>query len=168
MLGPDQQKWLLSELAGSTAAFKVIASGTMWSDGADKGGKDSWAGSWARDERDEIFSLLAYSVVFKNWQTTTDHPRGHNIGAVLVSGDNEIVNWARNCNAITGNGTQHGEVRLMIGYLNQARSYSLRGHTVYTSLEPCAQCSGMMIQQSIERKPTISPPLLATHIGDWP
>ncbi len=104
------------------------------------------------EERDEIFSLLAYAVVLKDWQTKdTATPRGHNIGAVLVDGQNRIVNWGRNCNKITGNGTQHGEVRLMTGYLNKKRSYNLKTHTVYTSLEPCAQCSGMMIQQSIER-----------------
>lgn len=106
----------------------------------------------AQDERDEIFSLLAYAVVLADWQTTNSKPkRGHNIGAVLVDDQGQIVSWARNCNAITGNGTQHGEVRLMIGYLDKVRSYDLKGHTVYTSLEPCAQCSGMMIQQSVKR-----------------
>ncbi len=58
MLGPDQKKWLLESLAAAKGKFKVIASGTMWADGADKDGKDSWAGSWARDERDEIFDLI--------------------------------------------------------------------------------------------------------------
>jgi alkaline phosphatase D len=58
MLGPDQKQWLLDSLAASKGKFKVIASGTMWSDGADKDGKDSWAGTWARDERDEVFDLI--------------------------------------------------------------------------------------------------------------
>lgn len=58
MLGPDQKQWLLKNLAESKGKFKVIASGTMWSDGADKDGKDSWAGQWAREERDEIFDLI--------------------------------------------------------------------------------------------------------------
>ncbi|MEM1293808.1 MAG: alkaline phosphatase D family protein [Verrucomicrobiota bacterium] len=44
MLGPDQKKWLLESLANAKGKFKVLASGTMWADGADKGGKDSWAG----------------------------------------------------------------------------------------------------------------------------
>ena len=45
MLGPDQKKWLLDGLAASKGKFKVIASGTMWSDGGrQKDGKDSWAG----------------------------------------------------------------------------------------------------------------------------
>tara|TARA_R110002096_G_scaffold102753_8_gene226911 strand:- start:3892 stop:5382 length:1491 start_codon:yes stop_codon:yes gene_type:complete len=72
MLGPDQKKWLLEELASAKGKFKVIASGTMWSDDADKGGKDSWAGGWARAERDEIFDLI----------------NEHKInGVILISGD---------------------------------------------------------------------------------
>lgn len=58
MLGPDQKRWLLEALANAKGKFKVIASGTMFADGADKGGKDSWAGPWAREERDEIFDLI--------------------------------------------------------------------------------------------------------------
>lgn len=63
MLGPEQKQWLLEGLAKAGGKFKVIASGTMWSDGADKGGKDSWAGEWAREERDEIFDLINHNQI---------------------------------------------------------------------------------------------------------
>jgi tRNA(Arg) A34 adenosine deaminase TadA len=106
--------------------------------------------SW-QVERDEIYSLLAYSVVLKAWQTGGPDQRGHNIGSVLVNPEGQVVFWARNYNYKMKDGTQHGEVRLMLGYLEKIKSYSLKGYTVYTSLEPCAQCSGMMIQQSIAR-----------------
>ncbi len=56
MLGPVQKKWLLERLRASKATFKVIASGTLWTPLADKGGKDSWQGVEA--EREEIFSLI--------------------------------------------------------------------------------------------------------------
>ncbi len=102
-------------------------------------------------ERDEIYSLAAYAVVLNDWQQDSAGKRGHNIGSVLVAPDGQVVNWARNCNAALSNGTQHGEVRLMIGYLNRVGGYSLKNHTVYTTLEPCAQCSGMMTLCSIER-----------------
>ncbi len=72
MLGPDQKRWLLEALANASGTFKVIASGTMWSDDADKNGKDSWAGTWARDEREEIFHLINESKID---------------GVVLISGD---------------------------------------------------------------------------------
>ncbi|MGB7347261.1 MAG: alkaline phosphatase D family protein [Pirellulaceae bacterium] len=72
MLGPDQKKWLLESLATAKGKFKVIASGTMFSDGADKDGKDSWAGSWSRAERDEIFDLINDKKID---------------GVILISGD---------------------------------------------------------------------------------
>lgn len=72
MLGPDQKKWLLQELSSAKGKFKVIASGTMFSDGADKDGKDSWAGKWAKDERDEIFDLINDAKID---------------GVILISGD---------------------------------------------------------------------------------
>jgi alkaline phosphatase D len=56
MLGPAQKKWLLSKLKASTATFKIIAAGVLWTEHADKGGKDSWWG--VKEEREEIFSLI--------------------------------------------------------------------------------------------------------------
>jgi alkaline phosphatase D len=56
MLGAAQKRWLLDRLAASKATFKVLASGTLWTEQADKGGKDSWEGY--REEREEIFSFL--------------------------------------------------------------------------------------------------------------
>ena len=56
MLGPAQKKWLKEKLRASKATFKVIASGTLWTETADKGGKDSWWG--VPEEREEIFSLI--------------------------------------------------------------------------------------------------------------
>lgn len=102
-------------------------------------------------ERDEIYMLAAYAVVYNDWQDGAGQKRGHNIGSVLVDPNGKIVNWARNCNARLANGTQHGEVRLMVGYLNRVGGYLLKDHTIYTSLEPCAQCSGMMVLTNIKR-----------------
>jgi tRNA(adenine34) deaminase len=103
-------------------------------------------------ERDEIYMLLAYAVVLKDWQTDATEPRrGHNIGSVLVDPQGEVVFWARNCNYITGNGTQHGEVRLIRNRLAETKKYYLKDHTVYTTLEPCAMCSGMMVLTKVMR-----------------
>ncbi len=69
-LGEEQFEWLLSILSTSTAPFKVISSGTMWSDYVSKA-KDSW-GSWDTEARERIFS----------------HIEDNNIpGVLLVSGD---------------------------------------------------------------------------------
>lgn len=98
-------------------------------------------------ERDEIFMLTAYSIVLKGWQTSTSGPgiRGYNIGSVLVNPTNDIVCWARNSVSITDNQTQHGEVRLMTNYLGICGGGTLDGYRIYTTLEPCAMCAGMMV-----------------------
>ena len=109
-------------------------------------------------ERDQIYQLVAYAVVRADWQTGSwgsKGARGYNIGSILVNADidpneNQIVCWARNTVIETGNETQHGEVRLMTNYLHNAKASSLRGkYRLYTTLEPCAMCGGMMAQQNL-------------------
>lgn len=69
-LGEQQLDWLKQTLRESTAPFKVISSGTMWSDYISNG-KDSW-GTWDKKAREEIFEMIG----------------NENIGGVLlVSGD---------------------------------------------------------------------------------
>ncbi len=69
-LGLEQMNWLKNLLLKSTAPFKVISSGTMWSD-AISNGKDSW-GTWDTLGREEIFNLI----------------EAENIpGVLLISGD---------------------------------------------------------------------------------
>jgi alkaline phosphatase D len=62
--------WLKKTLKNSEALFKVISSGTMWSDYITPG-KDSW-GTWDTTGREELFHFI----------------EGENIsGVLLVSGD---------------------------------------------------------------------------------
>lgn len=86
---------------------------------------------------------------------------GHNIAAIAVDRDGYIIDFDFNHNEIFNSSTQHAEARLLnrIFSLNQindswnigvpsegSSSYGqlLQGVTVYTSLESCAQCSGIM------------------------
>jgi alkaline phosphatase D len=69
-LGLEQQKWLQEVLKNSTAPFKVISSGTMWSDFITDG-KDSW-GTWDTLAREEIFMLIESENIS---------------GVLLISGD---------------------------------------------------------------------------------
>ena len=69
-LGQPQMDWLKETLKKSTAKFKVISSGTMWSDYVSNG-KDSW-GSWDTAAREEIFKLIEQEKIG---------------GVLLVSGD---------------------------------------------------------------------------------
>ena len=69
-LGEAQLKWLKQVLSRSDAPFKVISSGTMWSDYVSKA-KDSW-GSWDKQAREELFELIEKNRIG---------------GVLLVSGD---------------------------------------------------------------------------------
>lgn len=69
-LGREQMEWLKQTLKRSTAPFKIISSGTMWSDYVSNG-KDSW-GTWDTEGREEIFSLIEEEKIG---------------GVLLVSGD---------------------------------------------------------------------------------
>jgi tRNA(Arg) A34 adenosine deaminase TadA len=109
------------------------------------------------EEQDAIYTLLAYAVVYKDWQTSSwdepDKSRGYNIGSILVNPASppgkQVVCWARNSVIKTDNGTQHGEVRLLTNYIQNSQSSKVQKYKLYTSLEPCAMCSGMMTLQSL-------------------
>ena len=105
----------------------------------------------AATEIDEIFSLLAYSIVYKYWESNDRKGRGYNVGSILISPENEILDWGINSVNKTENCTQHGEVRLMTRYLDKKGIYSLQNHTIYSTLEPCAMCAGMMTMASVKR-----------------
>jgi len=52
----EQFSWLKETLKNSEAEFKVISSGTMWSDYITPG-KDSW-GTWDTQTREEFFNFI--------------------------------------------------------------------------------------------------------------
>ncbi|WP_159950207.1 nucleoside deaminase [Pseudomonas sp. Irchel s3a18] len=105
----------------------------------------------AKMEKDEIFSLLAMAMVEKDWQAGVNG-RGHNIGSILVNNSNKPVFWARNSIRKHDDATQHGEVRLMQGFLKcPGVGKYVKGYSVYTTLEPCAMCSGMLAMTQVDR-----------------
>jgi len=69
-LGEEQLSWLKEILKNSEAPFKILSSGTMWSDYVSNG-KDSW-GTWDTQTREEIFSFIEKENIS---------------GVILVSGD---------------------------------------------------------------------------------
>ncbi|MEZ0123591.1 MAG: deaminase [Candidatus Reddybacter sp.] len=126
----------------------------------DTTGPTAYQPSLAEQERDQLYQLVAYGVVYKDWQTKSwsqddsEPARGYNIGSILVDTSKplgqQIVCWARNSVITTVNSTQHGEVRLMTNYLSNASVASLKNtFKLYTTLEPCAMCGGMMTLQSL-------------------
>lgn len=123
----------------------------------------------AQAEIDEIYSLLAMAVVYKDWQDVgvEGHDlRGHNIGAVLIDPAGKPVFWARNARFVTRNGTEHGELRLIRNYLGCPGAMSYlgvqppgrypgarpnTGFTLYTTLDPCIMCAGTMLMTQLSR-----------------
>ncbi len=107
--------------------------------------------SVVENERDEILMLLSYSMVLKDWQSEyTGEDRGYNIGAVLYDhSTNKIVGVQRNTTRACDDKTQHAEVRLMQECLTDecrgdGKTRYLDNTSIYTTLEPCMMCSGMM------------------------
>ncbi|AOE65174.1 nucleoside deaminase [Pseudomonas corrugata] len=105
-----------------------------------------------QEERDEIFSLLAMAVVLQDWQVNKEDRRGHNIGGVLVDTAQKPIFYARNSVRKLNDTTQHGEVRLIQNYLKCGKGKrNAASLTVYTTLEPCAMCTGMMTMAEVKR-----------------
>lgn len=69
-LGIEQLNWVKQTLKNSKAEFKVISSGTMWSDYITPG-KDSW-GTWDTETREELFNFIEAENIS---------------GVLLISGD---------------------------------------------------------------------------------
>jgi tRNA(Arg) A34 adenosine deaminase TadA len=114
--------------------------------------KDS-ACAGSRYQGDRIGNPDSFRV---NW----DRYLGHNIGCLAVDGKGEIIDFEFNHNAFFRSTAEHAESRLVRRIFNlsniadawclgerlpgKARSFSLSDVTIYTSLESCAQCSGVM------------------------
>lgn len=88
---------------------------------------------------------------------------GHNIGALAVDGTGEVIDFDFNHNQLFNSSAEHAEARLIRRVFSLTQLYDdwqtrkpsdpprTRGYstllsdvTVYTSLESCAQCSGVM------------------------
>lgn len=105
-------------------------------------------------ERDHMYSLLAMALVNADWQqNNTQNKRGHNICSVLVDNSSgEGVFYARNSNAQLQSSSQHGEVRAITNFLKcMGTSPYLSDYTLYTTLEPCIMCAGMLTMTKISK-----------------
>ncbi len=105
------------------------------------------------EERDAIFSLLACALAASTWDDSPlGEGSGHNIAAVLVDRDGQPVAWARNEATGRRDLTEHAELRLMRGHIAaDPERTELHKHQIYTTLEPCAMCAGMMAMTNIQR-----------------
>jgi deoxycytidylate deaminase len=96
--------------------------------------------------RDEFFSLLAQELVYRLRGRVAPDVRadlaGHNIGSLMVDSAWRVVGWAVNTNSL--NGTYHGETNLVQAHEAHGKLALPKGGTMYTTLEPCEMCSGVI------------------------
>ena len=92
---------------------------------------------------------------------------GHNIACLAVDGKGEIIDFEFNHNAFFRSSAEHAESRMVRRLFNLAnvfdkwktgeplpgksRAASLSDVTLYTSLESCAQCSGVMSLANVKQ-----------------
>ena len=111
---PDEQNWRKDRISCmktiSLKIFALVLSLALWGCASSENRpratqtepKSTTADtiSSVAQERDSIYQLLAYAVVYKDWQTKSakDGARGHNIGCVLVDPNGTVVHWALNSN----------------------------------------------------------------------
>ena len=102
-------------------------------------------------ERDFIFMHLAFALVGQTWNpvvswdvkdSSGEKFGGNNVGAVILE-KNKIIGWGVNLAA--QNPVFHAESLAILSYLKGHNKASLPdGATIYTSLEPCKMCAGMI------------------------
>lgn len=94
--------------------------------------------------RDAFFSLLAQELVYRlRGRVAADSIKsGHNIGSVLVDRAWKLVGWGVNTNKL--NGSFHGETNTVQALESHGEDSLPAGGTMYTSLEPCEMCAGVI------------------------
>lgn len=94
--------------------------------------------------RDAFFSLLAQELVYRlRGRVAVDSIKsGHNIGSVVVDKAWKLVGWGVNTNKL--NGSFHGETNTVQALESHGETSLPAGGTMYTSLEPCEMCAGVI------------------------
>lgn len=101
--------------------------------------------------RDQIFMMAALALVGGSWSTkggknpgrTTSLEAGHNIGAVMVNANNQLIAWGLNLSDL--HGTLHGETAMVLSYLRRNNVSRLPdGCRIYATLKPCHMCAGFI------------------------
>lgn len=73
------------------------------------------------------------------------------VGAVLVSGNNQILGAGYNQVITRHDPTAHAEILAIREAALKLGNYRLENCTLYATLEPCAMCAGAMVHSRIKR-----------------
>lgn len=110
---------------------------------------------------------------------------GHNIGALAVDATGDVIDFDFNHNQVFGSSAEHAEARLIRRVFSLTQIYDgwetrspddpprtqgystvLGGVIVYTSLESCAQCAGMMALGQVSQVVYLQRDPGTYHIGN--
>ena len=73
------------------------------------------------------------------------------VGAVIVSGGQQILSKAHNLKESTQNPVAHAEILAIQEACKKTGSWRLSDATIYITLEPCAMCMGAIVNARIKR-----------------
>jgi tRNA(adenine34) deaminase len=73
------------------------------------------------------------------------------VGAVIVSGEQQILSQAHNLRESTQNPVAHAEILAIQEACKKTGSWRLPDATIYITLEPCVMCMGAIVNTRIKR-----------------
>jgi len=73
------------------------------------------------------------------------------VGAVIVSGEQQILSKAHNLRESTQNPLAHAEMLAIESACRKTGSWRLPDTTIYVTLEPCVMCMGAIVNSRIKR-----------------
>ena len=94
----------------------------------------------------EEFMLIATQEADSNLTTNEGGP----FGAVIVK-DGKIIARAHNIKELKNDTTKHAEIIAIQKASKKLESWRLENCTMYVTLEPCAMCTGAMIQARLKK-----------------
>jgi tRNA(Arg) A34 adenosine deaminase TadA len=111
---------------------------------------DGWGVEHSRPEQLAAYAAVEPGRRFPNYA-------GHNVGAVLVDASSGVISFALNRNVELNSTLEHAEARATRNAIRIANAAAgpagperwsfgalLQGKRLYATLEPCAQCAGIM------------------------
>lgn len=71
------------------------------------------------------------------------------VGAVIISGDNELISTGYNQRETLNDPTAHAEIIAIREASVKLQSWRLTGCTLYVTLEPCIMCAGAIVSSRL-------------------
>lgn len=93
-----------------------------------------------------IYMMAAFALI--EGRSVRERHEGHNIGAVLVSREGQILSWGLNQSNL--NQIFHAELNALQACWKHVGLIPA-GSVLFTTLQPCCMCAGMIVHTGVER-----------------